>query len=81
LKKSQQNMNKIELESTNRLLRVIVALLVRRKDEQILTLRQQIEILNDLGVKAAEIAEILGRTNTYISKELSGIRKSHKQGK
>jgi len=67
------------LESTNKLLRVIVALLLRRKDEQTLTLRQQIMILNDLGIKPAEIAEILGRTNTYINKELSGIRKSRNQ--
>jgi hypothetical protein len=70
-----------DFESTNKLLRVIVALLLRRKDEEILTLRQQIEILNDLGLKPAEIGEILGRTNTYINKELSGIRKLRKKGK
>ena len=68
-------------KSTNRLLRVIVALLLRRKDEQTFTLREQIEILSDLGVKPAEIAEILGRTNTYIYKELSGIRKRNKKEK
>ncbi len=72
-------MDKNELQSTNKLLRVIVALLLRRRDEQTLTLRQQIEILNDLGIKPIEIAEILGRNNTYINKELSGIRKSRKQ--
>ena len=72
-------MDKNELQSTNKLLRVIVALLLRKKDEKTLTLRQQIEILSDLGIKPAEIAEILGRTNTYINKELSGIRKGCKQ--
>jgi len=72
-------MNNNELESTNKLLKVIVALLLRQKVEQVLTLRQQIEILNDLGIKPAEIAEILGRTNTYINKELSGIRKNNKK--
>ena len=72
-------MDKNELQSTNKLLRVIVALLLRRKDEKTLTLRQQIEILGDLGIKPAEIAEILGRTNTYINKEHSGIRKGRKQ--
>ncbi len=72
-------MDKNEQQSTNKLLRVIVALLLRRRDEQTLTLRQQIEILNDLGIKPVEIAEILGRNNTYINKELSGIRKSRKQ--
>lgn len=74
-------MDKNEVQSTNKLLRVIAALLLRRKDERTLTLRQQIEILNDLGIKPAEIAEILGRTNTYINKELSGIRKGRKQAK
>lgn len=72
-------MDKNTLESTNKLLRVIVALLLRRKVEQSLTLRQQIETLDDLGIKPAEIAGIVGRTNTYINKELSGIRKNRKQ--
>ena len=72
-------MEKHTQKSTNKLLMVIVALLLRRKEEQTLTLRQQIEILADLGMKPVEIAEILGRTNTYINKELSGIRKSRKQ--
>ena len=67
------------LESTNKLLRVIVALLLKRKDPDILTLRQQIEILNDLELKPLEIAEILGRSNIYINKELFELRKSRKQ--
>ena len=71
-------MDKNTLESTNKLLRVIVALLLKRKDADTLTLRQQIETLNDLGLKPLEIAEIIGRTNTYINKELSELRKSRK---
>ncbi len=67
------------LESTNKLLRVIVALLLKRKDPDTLTLRQQIEILNDLGLKPLEIAEILGRSNIYINKEIFELRKSRKQ--
>lgn len=72
-------MDKNTLESTNKFLRVIVALLLKRKDPDTLTLRQQIEILNDLGLKPLEIAEILGRSNLYINKELSELRKSRKQ--
>lgn len=72
-------MDKNTLESTNKLLRVIVALLLKRKDADTLTLRQQIEILNDLGLKPLEIAEILGRSNIYINKELFELRKSRKQ--
>jgi hypothetical protein len=67
------------LELTNKLLRVIVALLLRGKSEESLTLRQRIEILSDLGLKPAEIASVLGRTNTYLSKELTGIRKARKK--
>jgi hypothetical protein len=73
------NIDENSLELTNKLLKVIVALLLRRKEERVLTLRQQIEVLDDFGLKPAEIAGILGRTNTYINKELSGIRKSRKQ--
>lgn len=72
-------MDEYTLESTNKLLRVIVALLLKRKDTDTLTLRQQIEILNDLGLKPLEIAEIIGRSNTYINKELSELRKSRRQ--
>jgi hypothetical protein len=67
------------LELTNKLLRVIVALLLRGKSEEPLTLRQRVEILSDLGLKPAEIASVLGRTNTYVNKELSGIRKARKK--
>ena len=72
-------MNNDALKSTNKLLMVIVALLLRGKNDERLTLRQQIEILYDLHLKPAEIAQILGRTNTYVNKELSGIRKGRKK--
>ena len=72
-------MDKNTLESTNKLLRVIVALLLKRKDTETLTLRQQIEILSDLGIKPLEIGEIIGRSNTYINKELFELRKSRRQ--
>jgi hypothetical protein len=71
-------MDKDTLESTNKLLKVIIALLLRGNDEAP-KLRQQIETLADLGLKPVEIADILGRTSTYINKELSGIRKSRKK--
>jgi hypothetical protein len=67
------------LKSTNRLLQVIIALLLRGKTEESLTLRQRIAILDDLGLKPVEIAEILGRKNIYVRKELSGIRKDRKK--
>ena len=70
-------MEKDSIESTNRLLRVMIALMLRR-DEHPLNLKQQVEVLDGLGMKPIEIAETLGKTGTYINKELSGIRKSRK---
>jgi hypothetical protein len=72
-----------ELESTNRLIRVIIALMLRPKDDRPLLLKQQIEILYGLGIGPTEIAGILGKTSGHINKELSvsGIRKRLKQEK
>jgi hypothetical protein len=66
-------------ESTKRLLQVIVALLLRLETKERLSLKQQIEILDDLGLRPAEMAGILNRSNVHISKELSGIRKPRKK--
>lgn len=67
-----------DLEPVNRLLRVIVALMLRNKDEKSLTLRQKVEVLNELGLGPTEISKILCRTGTYVSKELASIRKTKK---
>jgi hypothetical protein len=70
-----------DIDSTNRLIKVIIALMLRPKDERPLSLKQQIEILYGLGIRPTEIAEILGKTPSHINKELSvsGIRKRRKQ--
>lgn len=69
-------LDKESVESTNRLLRVVIALLIRRDGEQVLTLKQQIEFLDKLGMRPTEIAETLGKTPGHINKELAGIRKA-----
>jgi hypothetical protein len=81
--KAADYMASVDLDSTNRLLKVIIALMLRPRDERALSLKQQIEVLYGLGIRPAEIAEILGKTNTHINKELSvsGIRKRHKREK
>ena len=68
------------MESTNRLLKVIIAVLIRG-GENPMPLRQQIETLHGLGLRPIEIAEILGKTNTHINKELSGLRKKSSKGR
>ena len=65
------------IESTNRLLRVIIAVLIRTGDNP-MSLREQIETLSSVGLRPVEIAEILGKTSSYINKELSGLRKRAK---
>ncbi len=70
------DMEKNPLESTNKLLRVIIALLLRPRIEDVINQRDQIRILSDLEIKPAEIAEILGRTSKFINKELSVIKKT-----
>jgi site-specific recombinase XerD len=74
-------MDPVSLESTNRLLKVVIALMLRPKDDRPISLRQQIEVLYGLGMRPSEIAEILGRTATHVNKELSvsGIRKRQKE--
>ncbi len=64
-----------ELKSTNKLLKVIVSLLLKRKEGDLLPLKEQIEILYDFGLKPIEIAGIIGRSNLYVNKEIFGIRK------
>ena len=59
---------------------VVIALLLRslptRGDRP--SLRDQIRLLSELEVRPKDIAEILGRSSTYITKELAGIRKGKK---
>lgn len=71
-----KNLDLDSTESTNRLLRVMIALLLRRDGEQTLSLKQQIETLHRLNIRPTEIAQILGRTPTHVNKELTGLRKS-----
>jgi len=69
-------MNDKALLETNKLLKIIIALLVKsNKQDKILSLRDQIGILTDLGLPPSYIAGILGRSGNYVNKELSELRK------
>lgn len=74
-------MEEKNIQSTDRLLRVIVALLLRQRNLEPLTLREQIELLADLSLKPKEIASIIGRSSAYVNKELSSLRKSKRDKK
>jgi hypothetical protein len=64
---------------SERLLKGILAVLVRNGPDGPRTLREQIATLSDIGLRPIEIAEILGRSLNHITKELSGLR-SRKRG-
>jgi hypothetical protein len=72
-----QNSDVIEL---NKRLGVIIALLLRSmpKSGDSLSLRDQVQLLSELGIRPKDIADILGRTPTYVSKELTTLRKSNR---
>lgn len=66
-----------ELQETNKRLEVIIALLLRLvpKENDGLTMRDQIALLDDLGMQPRDIARIIERTQSYVNKELTVIRK------
>jgi hypothetical protein len=72
-----------QFKELSKRLGVVIALLVKTlpKGHDGLSLRDQVELLSELGVRPKDIAEILGRTQTYVGKELARIRKSRAKGK
>jgi len=74
-------MNEKIQQETNKLLKVMIGLLARSKQDKIATLRDQIGILTDLGLAPSGIADILGRSGNYVNKELSELRKINKNKK
>lgn len=68
------------LISINRKLQVIVNVLLQQplREGRARTLRDQIKLLHDSGLKPNEIARMLGKTDSYINKELTGLRKREK---
>ena len=67
-----------EMESTNQLLRVIIALLLDQSESHS-TLKKKIELLDRAGMGPTEIGKVLGRTTTHVTKELAGLRKEKKK--
>lgn len=72
-------MEKEILESVNKRLGVLINIFLRNTDRGTLKVRDQVEILNDLGLKPKEIAEILGKSQSYVGKELVSIRRNKKR--
>ena len=70
-------MNKDEFPALMKRLDICIALLlqiVERKGSK-LSAKDQIRTLHSLGLRPVEIASVLGKTQSYVNKELAGIRK------
>ena len=67
-----------QLSDLNKRLGVIIALLLRplTSEGACISLKEQVRILDGLGIRPIDIADILGRTASHINKELAGIRKA-----
>jgi hypothetical protein len=76
------NENK-EFAELNKRLGVVIALLLRTipRDGASMSLREQITLLSHIGVRPKDMAEFLGRTQTYVNKELAGLRKGKAKAK
>lgn len=63
------------MEEVTKRLDVVIALLatIATRDENI-TLREKVLMLDGFGLRPVEIASILGKKSSYISKELSLAR-------
>ena len=70
-----------ELQSLNRNIEVVIALLLRQvsPDNKRLPLKEQIALLDGLGVRPISIASIVGKTPGHVSKELVAIRRAAKK--
>jgi hypothetical protein len=72
----ETNSKNKEVSELNKRLGVVISLLLRMLPQDGGTsLKEQVRILDDLGMRPRDIAEILGRTQPHINKELTGLRK------
>lgn len=73
------NENEILKISVGKKMNVIISLLMKisntGKEE---SLKDQVKLLGSFGLESSEIAEILGKTVGYVSKELSILKKNNK---
>lgn len=68
----------IHYDAVKRRLDVIIGLMLKQQSKD-MTAREQIALLNSMGLKYNEIAQVLGKNAKYISKELAVLKKSAKE--
>lgn len=70
-----------QLQELNKNMQIVIALLLRSisRDTNTLPLKEQIAILDGLGIRPIAIAGIVGKTQSHVSKELVSIRRAAKR--
>jgi DNA-binding CsgD family transcriptional regulator len=72
-----------EIAEVNKRLGVVIALLLKNipAGKEGMSLRDQVQLLAELGMRPKDIADILGRTQGYVSKELVSLRRKGNKSK
>jgi hypothetical protein len=79
--KQQASENLQILQEINKNLEVMIALLLRliSRENTGVPLKEQIAILDGLGVRPVSMARIVGKTQGHVNKELVAIRRAAKK--
>lgn len=67
------------LEGLTKRLDALIFIMLSKKGDEFTLLKEQVSVLDKLNFRPKEIATILGRTPTHITKELTSIRKAKKK--
>jgi len=74
-------LNTTDVKELSKRLDTLIYIMLNKADGELMLLKDQVRLLNNLNFRPIEIAGILGKTQTHISKELASIRKGNKNGK
>ena len=77
----EEQLNSGEVKSLTKRLDALIYIMLNKKNGEEFLLKDQVALLDNLNFRPIEIAEILGKTPTHISKELAIHRKSKKGNK
>lgn len=77
----EEKMNTSDVKELSKRLDALIYLSLNKSDGQLILLKDQVRLLDNLQFRPIEIAEILGKTQTHINKELSSLRKIKKGNK
>lgn len=74
----EKEMHSEDIKNLCKRLDALIFILLNKQIGEAMLLKDQVKMLDNLSFRPIEIAAILGKTQTHISKELATIRKSKK---